>query len=533
MQNKIKMCIIGAGPSGLCTAKEIQANNPNIDIKVFEKSNNIGGIFANCYQDLTLVNNPFLVSFSDFPPAINDNHLKMWRANEYVDYLNSYAKKNNLLKLIHFNTIVKKISSIKGQWNIDFEHNGKVTTNTFDYLTICTGTNQKSKEIPLKNKQNFSGEIIRSSDLKDVSILKDKTVVFIGLGETASDLIYLSRHIVKNSYASIRRWPGYFIPRYHDNQPTDLDTSNIYHAISRDIDESKLSFLTKFKREIEYRNIISTDDKKIQSTIQEFNSSNPSIKHLGPFRRITVKSCGFIKAYLEDKISLKPKISDLKGKTVMFEDGSSVEADAIVLCAGHTFDLSFLPKEIRDDISSPNKLYKYMFMPKTNNCYFIGFVRPNLGSLPSVSELQARYLSAYLSNKISLPNQATMKKCILNQQETSKWQFPVDFERVSHIVDYRNYTRSLAKDLKVLPKQWHLFFSDIYLWYKINFSFLYPGIYRIHPKGPQSKKAISIIKQLPTMPKKILLLESVLYVLNKFNFRTKKAHKTNLKGKKP
>jgi hypothetical protein len=42
-------------------------------------------------------------------------------------------------------------------------------------------------------------------------------------------------------------------------------------------------------------------------------------------------------------------------------------------------------------------------------------------------------------------------------------------------------------------------------------------------KGPQSKKAISIIKQLPTMPKKILLLESVLYVLNKFNFRTKKA----------
>jgi hypothetical protein len=42
---------------------------------------------------------------------------------------------------------VKKISSIKGQWNIDFEHNGKVTTNTFDYLTICTGTNQKPKEI--------------------------------------------------------------------------------------------------------------------------------------------------------------------------------------------------------------------------------------------------------------------------------------------------------------------------------------------------------------------------------------------------
>ncbi|SSC11093.1 NAD(P)-binding domain-containing protein, partial [thiotrophic endosymbiont of Bathymodiolus puteoserpentis (Logatchev)] len=225
MQNKIKMCIIGAGPSGLCTAKEIQENNPNIDIKIFEKSSDIGGVFANCYQDLTLVNNPFLVSFSDFPPEINCNNLKMWRATEYVNYLNNYAKKNNILKLIHFNNTVKKISNINGQWNIDFEHNGKVKTNTFDYLTICTGTNQKSKEIPLKNKQNFSGEIIRSSDLKDVSSLKDKAVVFIGLGETASDLIYLSRNVVKSSYVSIRRWPGYFIPRYHDNKPTDLDTS--------------------------------------------------------------------------------------------------------------------------------------------------------------------------------------------------------------------------------------------------------------------------------------------------------------------
>jgi hypothetical protein len=30
-----------------------------------------------------------------------------------------------------------------------------------------------------------------------------------------------------------------------------------------------------------------------------------------------------------------------------------------------------------------------------------------------------------------------MQKCILNQQEASKWQFPVDFDRVSHIVDDR------------------------------------------------------------------------------------------------
>jgi hypothetical protein len=48
-------------------------------------------------------------------------------------------------------------------------------------------------------------------------------------------------------------------------------------------------------------------------------------------------------------------------------------------------EIAIFSKEIRGSISSPNKLYKYIFMPKTNNCYFIGFVRPNLGSLPCVS----------------------------------------------------------------------------------------------------------------------------------------------------
>jgi hypothetical protein len=47
----------------------------------------------------------------------------MWRANEYVDYLNSYAKKNNLLKLIHFNHVPVGSNAIiirfmKGVYNL-------------------------------------------------------------------------------------------------------------------------------------------------------------------------------------------------------------------------------------------------------------------------------------------------------------------------------------------------------------------------------------------------------------------------------
>ncbi|SHA07346.1 Monooxygenase [Bathymodiolus thermophilus thioautotrophic gill symbiont] len=517
MSTKKKICIIGAGPSGLCTAKEIQENNPNIDVKVFEKSDAIGGVFSNCYEGLSLVNNPFLISFSDFPPQDSCDDLRMWKAKEYVDYLNRYAKYNHLLPLIFFNHTVQKINKKGKQWEVCFQKDGDIEIEIFDYLAICSGANHKARKTHLPNQEKFSGEVIYGGNTKKVSGLKGKKVVFVGLGETASDLVYLSRNLVRQSYVSVRRWPGYFIPRYHDNKPTDLDTSNIYHALSRDVDDSRLSFLTSFKRKLEYKNIALQEDKQIQNAMNHFNSSYKSINYLGPFRRVTTKSCGFIKAYLEDKTSLKPEIVNLEGKKVIFKDGSSVLADTIVLCTGNTFNLSFLPDDILDKTSSINKLYKYIFIPDVEHCYFIGFARPNLGSLPSVAELQARYLSAYLKQEIDLPNQEKMQQEILNQQQRFKWQFPVDFERITHLVDYYWYTRLLAKDLNALPKQWRLFFLDIHLWYKVNFSFLYPGIYRLYPHNAKSKKIASIIKKFPTMNKKVLFVETILYLLNKLS----------------
>ncbi|SMN17422.1 Dimethylaniline monooxygenase (N-oxide forming) [uncultured Candidatus Thioglobus sp.] len=518
MPVKKKMCIIGAGPSGLCTAKEIQENNPNINIKVFEKSNTIGGVFSDCYEGLNLVNNPFLISFSDFPPQDNNcDDLSMWQAKEYVDYLNRYAKHNHLFSLIYFNHTVQKINKKDKQWEVFIQKDGGIDIEIFDYLVICSGINHQARKTHLPNQEKFSGEVVYGGDLKKTSDLKGKKVVFVGLGETASDLIYLSRNLVRQSYVSIRRWPGYFIPRYHDGKPTDLDTSNIYHSLSRNIDDSHLSFLTKFKRKLEYKSIALQEDKKIQKEMNRLNSSYKSINYLGPFRRVTTKSCGFIKTCLENKTSLKPEIVNLENKKITFKDGSSVLADTIVLCTGNTFNLSFLPDDILDKTLPINKLYKYIFAPDVKHCYFVGFVRPNLGSIPSVSELQARYLSAYLKQEITLPNQEEMRQDILNQQQRFKWQFPVDFERIPHLIDYYWYTRSLARDLNILPKQWHLFFSNIHLWYKVNFSFLYPGIYRLYPHNEKSKRIILIIKKLPTMNKKILFVEGVLYFLNKLS----------------
>lgn len=66
-QTALNALVIGAGPSGLVTAKYLlQSNDPSYNVTVLEQSNNIGGSFVNkVYDDCRLVSSKYLTAFSD------------------------------------------------------------------------------------------------------------------------------------------------------------------------------------------------------------------------------------------------------------------------------------------------------------------------------------------------------------------------------------------------------------------------------------------------------------------------------------
>eukprot|EP01084_Bolivina_argentea_P127873 226104_1 len=91
------VAIIGAGPSGLITAKILM--NYGHSVTIFEKSSYIGGSFKSSYNGY-LTSSTFLTEFSTFPVKkcdIDDKTLNvekglMLKFNEYINYLIRFAK---------------------------------------------------------------------------------------------------------------------------------------------------------------------------------------------------------------------------------------------------------------------------------------------------------------------------------------------------------------------------------------------------------------------------------------------------------
>ncbi|RMH94120.1 hypothetical protein EBB59_02855 [Lysobacter pythonis] len=510
----MRVGIVGAGASGLVAAKELLEMGDCSSVEVFESRSSIGGVFSSSYPGLRLVNNPCLVAFSDFLPDVDSGCMDMWSAAQYLRYLEDYVDEFSLRQCINFDSKVVRVRKQGREWLVRYEYSGIEREKVFDHLVVCSGVNMSPRRISLPGQDDFHGDILHGADIKEKDVFNGRKVVFVGLGETGSDLVEMACENGAEVSVSVRRWPGYFIQRYHDGKPTDLDTSILYHCLPRKINQTFLGGLLRLKRSVERGMIRSGRGREVQEAIDFLNNGYRDVAGLGPFRRITTKSEGFIERYLSNPGILKRGISRVHAAGVSFEGGEYVDADMIVMCTGYGHDVAFLPDEMSREFTSRN-MYHYMFPLHDDSISFVGFVRPGVGAIPPLSELQARCLALKLAGKYTLPSLEERKASIENFRALFEEQFPKDYQRIPHIVDFYTYIVSLAGAIGAMPRQGRLFRQSIRLWYKVNASFLCPGIFRLHGPGAKPHLVVDKIKNLPTMPKRVLLIEVVAFLLCK------------------
>ena len=186
------LIIIGAGWSGLLACK--YAKEENLKVRVLEVREDLGGVwnYSSDPNIVTVMKNTCTTSsssvteISDFPmPSSIGNfpkHKDVW------EYLNTYAKKHDLRRSIHFNCGVSKIHKSEGVWIIS-------TCINFNYyaknLMICTGVHQKANR-NLENSlfKDYSGELLHSGNLKEFrEDHRGLRVMILGGGETSSDIL--------------------------------------------------------------------------------------------------------------------------------------------------------------------------------------------------------------------------------------------------------------------------------------------------------------------------------------------------------
>ena len=225
LENDSKVCsvaVVGAGVAGIQVAKILI--DSGFKVKIFEKNEEIGGVWLKGYQNLHLQTPKANFKIPNHEYRKSLKNIDYPNREEILIYLQDYARKNNLYKWINLNCDLKEIESYDKKISlIYFDINKTEQREDFDFVVLSQGIYNKpnipdifDKNLPGNIVSNYHGKIIHSTEIKDYLKFKNKNVVIVGYSKSAIDLAsnisnYSDKLTVITRHLS---WP---IPQYFFN----------------------------------------------------------------------------------------------------------------------------------------------------------------------------------------------------------------------------------------------------------------------------------------------------------------------------
>jgi cation diffusion facilitator CzcD-associated flavoprotein CzcO len=219
-QQRHRIAVIGAGPSGLVAAKSLKEEG--LDPVVFEQADGVGGQWyapsahSGVWPGMRANTSKTLDAFSDFLPA---DSLPMFpRAEDLRDYFRSYAKAVDLEPSIRLKTPVRRIERDDERWRI-------VTADgegeRFDGIVVASGRFTRPHRPAIDGIERFDGEVVHSFHYRGRDAFHGQRVIVLGNSvsgtEIASDLAIDDAIRVTTSL----RKPRYVIPLVSRGVPSD------------------------------------------------------------------------------------------------------------------------------------------------------------------------------------------------------------------------------------------------------------------------------------------------------------------------
>jgi dimethylaniline monooxygenase (N-oxide forming) len=442
----MRVGIIGAGPAGLATLKELSA--AGFDAIAFEARPRLGGLFVFDEDDglvwdsLRLTSSTLVTQFSDFPAPANAS-LHMTH-HEYVRYLESYATHFDLWPHLRFSSAIDTVEPDGASWSMRARGHPELR---FDAIVVCTGVHRRPFTPEIPGLDRFTGSIHHAARYRRPDAFRGRRVVCVGAGESGGEVIALVAQVARSCSVSLRRG-AYFLPRLVDGMPGDYLTTRIVHGFGsaavpalRQLGVAKAAFMRGAHPKIPPEDHF---EAAVQPTVRSlFEKTGLSEK-----QQFSTKTDALPIAIANGACTVRPGIESVEGSAVRYVDGTTDEADAILFCTG--FDVPGWPFLGRR--APKGSLYHRIIDPMLGSrIAFVGFVRPAIGSIPPITEMQARWVATVFAGDVELPDPHEMQKRIDDDDAWTREMFPKDCDQLPYIVAQARYLDGLAVEIGCMP----------------------------------------------------------------------------------
>lgn len=516
--NAKTVVIVGAGPSGLVTAKEMIQEGHRV--VCFERNAQLGGVFrfqpaaeaVSVWESCRLTSSILVTSFSDYFPRWREaqpfDHGHM-TAGEYCRYLEGYAEHFGVRPCIRFECEVVDVSlTVAGGWRVTTRTPGREEHEVVecDVVAICSGVHHRPYLPDIPGLDAFEGQVLHAANYKGPSSVRGRRTLFIGGGES-SEIVAEMAPRLERAYVSLRR--GVFVlPRILNGYPNDYTGTRLLYSLPAFVSRRSDPVAQKQRRQLaaalfplwvlrgglvaaeqkwRARQAIPQDPRmaEIESLILDLRAKAGGTQ----FETFATKTEGFLGAVVDGRCGLRPAVKAVHPWEATFVDGTTVSIDSIVLCTG------FAPPTVRflNVPVDPTHLYKRCFHPTyREKLGFIGFVRPPLGAIPPMAEMQARWYAQLVSGALQLPTPAQMEVAIAQEAEHRRVYHRQVAERLPYLVDFSTYMDDLA-DLIGCKPRFADFLSKPELLYKLHAAALCGAQYRFRGPHAQPDLAAKVI----------------------------------------
>ena len=362
-----RYCIIGAGPSGLATARAFA--EAGIPFDILERHSDVGGIWdmANertpMYESAHFISSRTQSAFDDFPMPDDYPDYPGWR--QIRDYIRSFAERYGLRDIVEFGADVQRVapaSDAPTAWDVTL---GSGETRRYRGVVCATGHNWDPVVPSYPGK--FDGESYHSFEYRSLAEFAGKRVLVIGGGNSGCDIACDAAAAASAAFISMRR--GYhFLPKHIFGQPTDAFFRSGPHLPAWLAQPLLAGLLRVLVGDLRRYGLPKPDHKVLES----HPIVNSQLLH-----------------YLaHGDITAKPDVAELRGRTVRFVDGSEEEIDLIVYATGYRASIPTLDEALLPAGAGVAPFFLNVFHERPN-LFAVGLFETDGAAYPIVSKQAA------------------------------------------------------------------------------------------------------------------------------------------------